>query len=107
MRTAVDALLPSFERDPRRRFAATSSPPASLPSSWLTKGCPRRSSQTSSNGGRRRRPQPGYHYLQQFFRWPEEEGEIPSSPMTRMKPPTVVEAPVPVLSGEDRSGLVH
>ncbi|MFN2503022.1 MAG: tyrosine-type recombinase/integrase, partial [Acidimicrobiales bacterium] len=47
-----------------------------------------------------------YRYLQQFFRWLEEEGEIPSSPMTRMKPPMVAEAPVPVLSDEDLRRLL-
>ncbi|MGH9153988.1 MAG: phage integrase N-terminal SAM-like domain-containing protein [Acidimicrobiales bacterium] len=35
--------------------------------------------------------------LQQFFRWLEEEGEVPSSPMARMRPPKVPEVPVAVL----------
>ena len=47
-----------------------------------------------------------YRYLQQFFRWLEEEGEIPVSPMARMKPPTVPEAPVPVLDDDDLRRLL-
>lgn len=38
--------------------------------------------------------------LQQFFKWLEEEGEIPSNPMARMKPPRVPEQTVPVV-GDD------
>src|SRR4051794_2180191 len=38
-----------------------------------------------------------YRSLQQLFVWLVEEGEIPHSPMQRMKPPTVPEQPVPVL----------
>ncbi len=47
-----------------------------------------------------------YRYLQQFFRWLEEEGEVPASPMARMKPPTVLEAPVPVLSDDELRRLL-
>ncbi len=42
-----------------------------------------------------------YRYVQQFFRWLEEEGEIASSPMARMKPPAVSEEPVAVLSDDE------
>lgn len=40
-----------------------------------------------------------YRSLQQFWRWLEEvEGEIPTSPMAKMTPPTVNEQPVDVLT---------
>jgi site-specific recombinase XerD len=38
-----------------------------------------------------------YRSLRRFYGWLEEEEEIPFSPMTKMKPPTVPEQPVPVL----------
>lgn len=38
-----------------------------------------------------------YRSLQQFFRWLAEEGEISVSPMARMHPPQIPEAPPPVL----------
>jgi len=38
-----------------------------------------------------------YRSLRRFYGWLEEEEEIPVSPMTKMKPPTVPEQPVPVL----------
>jgi site-specific recombinase XerD len=38
--------------------------------------------------------------LQQFFRWLEDDGEIRSSPMAKMRPPQVPDRPVDVL-GED------
>lgn len=38
-----------------------------------------------------------YRSLRRFFGWLVEEGEIPSSPMERMKPPQVPENPPPVL----------
>ena len=38
-----------------------------------------------------------YRGCQAFFNWLVEEGEIRSSPMERMKPPTLPEAPPPVL----------
>ncbi len=47
-----------------------------------------------------------YRYLQQFFRWLDEEGEIPASPMARMKPPAVPDAPVPVLSDDELRRLL-
>ena len=39
-----------------------------------------------------------YRALGTFFKWLVEEGEIPRSPMERMKPPTVPESPPAVLS---------
>jgi site-specific recombinase XerD len=47
-----------------------------------------------------------YRALQQFWKWCVEDGEIPSSPMERMKPPTVPEQPVPVIRDETLSALV-
>lgn len=46
-----------------------------------------------------------YRSLQQFFRWLTEEGEIPASPMARMKPPTVPEEPPAVLRDEQLDRL--
>lgn len=42
-----------------------------------------------------------YRSLTQFFKYLEEEGEIPVSPMAKMKPPKVPEVPVPVLPEPD------
>jgi site-specific recombinase XerD len=47
-----------------------------------------------------------YRSLQQFFRWAMEEGEIPASPMARMHPPRVPEAPPPMLSDAELRGLL-
>jgi len=47
-----------------------------------------------------------YRALAQLFRWLEEEGEITSSPMAKMKPPKVPEAPVPVLSDDELGRLL-
>jgi site-specific recombinase XerD len=41
-----------------------------------------------------------YGDLRQFFRWAEEDGEIPSSPMLNMKPPTVPDSPVAVVTDD-------
>jgi len=41
-----------------------------------------------------------YGGLRQFFRWALEEGEITTSPMANMRPPSVPEVPVPVVSDE-------
>lgn len=41
-----------------------------------------------------------YRALQRYFKWLTEEGEIRESPMSRMHPPRVPEAPPPVLSEE-------
>ncbi|CAN5438098.1 tyrosine recombinase XerC [soil metagenome] len=47
-----------------------------------------------------------YRYLQQLWRWLEEEGEVASSPMAKMRPPTVPEAPVPVPPEDDLRRLL-
>ena len=43
-----------------------------------------------------------YRSLRMFYGWLEAEGEIPVSPMARMRPPTVPDQPVPVVR-EDAS----
>lgn len=48
-----------------------------------------------------------YRSLQQLFRWLEDEGEIERSPMARMRPPKVPEAPVPVFSPDELSRLLQ
>jgi site-specific recombinase XerD len=47
-----------------------------------------------------------YRSLQQLFRWLVDDGEIPRSPMERMKVPAVPEQPVPVLSDDALRGLL-
>jgi site-specific recombinase XerD len=47
-----------------------------------------------------------YGNLRQFFNWLLEEGEISRHPMERMKPPTVPETPVPVVSDDDLKKLL-
>ena len=47
-----------------------------------------------------------YRSLQQMFKWLTEEGEITTNPMARMKPPTVPDVPVPVVSDEDLKRLL-
>jgi site-specific recombinase XerD len=47
-----------------------------------------------------------YRSLQQLFRWLVDDGEIPSSPMTNMRPPAVPEQPVPVLSDDALRALL-
>ena len=47
-----------------------------------------------------------YRALQQFFKWLEEEGEIPASPMARMTPPKLDEKAVPVVSEDDLRKLL-
>jgi site-specific recombinase XerD len=47
-----------------------------------------------------------YRRLQQLFRWLDEEGEIPQSPMAKMRPPQVPEQPVPVVSDDDLAKLL-
>jgi site-specific recombinase XerD len=47
-----------------------------------------------------------YRGLKAFFGWLEAEGEIPRSPMARMKPPTIPEQPAPVPSLEDLQALL-
>lgn len=46
-----------------------------------------------------------YRSCQQFFRWLVEEGEIPVSPMARMKPPHIPEEPPTVLRQDDKDAL--
>ncbi len=47
-----------------------------------------------------------YRSLQQFFKWLNQEGEIPASPMVNMRPPAVPETPPAVLEpGELRALL--
>lgn len=41
-----------------------------------------------------------YRSLQQLFNWLDDEGEIESSPMIKMRPPKIPEKPVPVLSDD-------
>jgi site-specific recombinase XerD len=48
-----------------------------------------------------------YRALQQFFKWLEEEGEIPASPMGRMNPPKLDEREVPVVSDADMLKLLR
>jgi integrase len=47
-----------------------------------------------------------YRSLAQLFKYLVEEGEIASSPMARMKPPSVPEIRVPVISAEDLRRLL-
>lgn len=47
-----------------------------------------------------------YRCLQQFFGWLVEDGEIQTSPMVNMKPPTVTEPPVPVVPEDDLQRLL-
>ena len=44
--------------------------------------------------------------LQSFFKWLTEEGEIRESPMARMKPPRVPEAPPDVLRDDQLRALI-
>jgi len=47
-----------------------------------------------------------YRGLQAFFKWLVEEGEIRESPMARMKPPKVDEAPPPLLTDDEIRALL-
>jgi site-specific recombinase XerD len=47
-----------------------------------------------------------YADVRQFFRWLQEDGEIAASPMANMKPPTIPDVPVPVVSDEDIKKLL-
>ena len=42
-----------------------------------------------------------YRCLQQYFRWLDDEGEIPSSPMAKMSPPQLTDQPVDVVNQGD------
>lgn len=46
-----------------------------------------------------------YRGLQQFFKWCADDGEIESSPMANMKPPSIPEGRVAVISDEDLKRL--
>jgi Site-specific recombinase XerD len=47
-----------------------------------------------------------YRALGSFFRWAVEDGEIDESPMAKMQPPRVPEAPVPILSSDALTRLL-
>jgi site-specific recombinase XerD len=47
-----------------------------------------------------------YALLKQPFKWLWEEDEIGADPMERVKPPKVVEQPVPVLSDQDLRAFI-
>jgi site-specific recombinase XerD len=47
-----------------------------------------------------------YRGLQQLFGWLTDEGEIPTNPMARMRPPQLEERAVPVVPPEDLRALV-
>lgn len=48
-----------------------------------------------------------YRSLAALFNWLEEEGEVRTSPMSKMKPPTVPEEQVPVLSDDELRRLLR
>jgi len=48
-----------------------------------------------------------FRALQQFWKWAVDEGEVARSPMERMKPPTIPETPVAVLSDDDVRRLLE
>ncbi len=45
-----------------------------------------------------------YRSLQQVWKWLEDDGEIPASPMARMSPPAVPEQPVAIFT-DDGAGV--
>jgi site-specific recombinase XerD len=47
-----------------------------------------------------------YRAVQQLFRWALEEGEIPESPMARMRPPIVPETPPPIVPEDAQRRLL-
>lgn len=47
-----------------------------------------------------------YGDLRQFFKWAAEDGEIRTSPMINMRPPTVPEVPVPIVQDDDLRKLL-
>lgn len=47
-----------------------------------------------------------YRSLQQFFRWLVDEGEIPETPMARMRPPTIPETPPDIIREAELSKLL-
>jgi site-specific recombinase XerD len=48
-----------------------------------------------------------FRSLRLFWRWCVEEGEVKGSPMVRMRPPAIPEAPVPVIAEEDLKKLLR
>ena len=69
-------------------------------------GAIRREHIESYLGARRDKVKPAtlsieYRALAKFWRWAVDEDEVPVSPMAKMKPPTVPETPVPVISPDD------
>jgi integrase len=48
-----------------------------------------------------------YKSLQQFFRWADDEGETVANPMAKMRPPDVVDQPVPVVPDADIVALLR
>lgn len=48
-----------------------------------------------------------YRSLQQLWKWLEEDGEIPASPMAKMHPPAVPEQPVPILTDDELRRLLE
>lgn len=48
-----------------------------------------------------------FRSLQAFYKWAESEGEVALSPLLRMKPPRVPEAPVPVIDEGDLRRLLR
>lgn len=47
-----------------------------------------------------------FRALQQLFKWLDDEGEISTNPMAKMRPPKVPEVPVPVLTDDDLKKLL-
>ena len=47
-----------------------------------------------------------YQAIRQFFLFAIDEGELCESPMARMKPPSIPEVPVPVVSDDDLRKLL-
>ncbi|WP_433506765.1 tyrosine-type recombinase/integrase [Pseudonocardia halophobica] len=48
-----------------------------------------------------------YRSVQQFFRWLVDEEEIEHSPFEKLRPPAVPEQPVPIITDEELSKLLH
>jgi site-specific recombinase XerD len=47
-----------------------------------------------------------YRSMQQLFRWLEEDGEIPLSPMSKMRPPAVPDQPVEIFTDDELARLL-
>ena len=47
-----------------------------------------------------------FRSIQQLYKWLEEEGEVTTNPMAKMRPPAVPEVPVPVVSDDDLRKLL-